>query len=140
MSRRRRPASDRPRRTRLLPLVGLLVLLPTAPATAQGQVARVEPIDAVPAGPSVAERLAEIQRRIQAALVYPPAARERGLAGVAELEFAIGPSGRARDLRLVASSGHDLLDQAARESVVAAGALPQLGGRLRVPVRYDLAE
>ena len=103
-------------------------------------VAAVQLLDALPGAPSVEERLAEIRRRIQAALVYPTAARRRGLEGVARVQFQIGVEGRADAISVVRSSGHPLLDRAARESVVAAGVLPRVYGRLQVPVQFALAD
>lgn len=115
----------------------LVLLLPGAPAGGDGSLAE----DALPPqGPTVEERLAEIQRRIQAAVEYPRVARSRGLEGVATVGFVIDRgSGRARQIRLVHSSGHPSLDRAARSSVVRAGTLPWVYGRLEVPVRFDLA-
>jgi len=98
-------------------------------------------VDAIPTGPSVEERLAEIRRRIQAAVEYPSRARRRGLEGVATVGFEIDRAdGRARGIELVASSGHPSLDQAAERSVVRAGFLPWVYGRLHVPVRFALDE
>jgi protein TonB len=102
--------------------------------------AAVQLMDALPAAPSVAERLAEIRRRIQAALVYPATARRRGLEGVARVQFEIGAAGRADRIAVVRSSGHPLLDRAARESVAAAGELPRVYGRLQVPVQFSLRD
>ena len=121
-------------------LSALLALQGPAVAGADVEVVAVEIIDAVPRGPSLAERLAEIRRLIQAALVYPPSARQRGLQGVSELEFVIGVDGSPEDVTLAGSSGHRILDRAARRSVEAAGVLPRVYGRLRVPVRFDLDE
>jgi TonB family protein len=126
----------------------LAALLAAAPPGAHGDeagggrasAAAVQLVDALPAAPSVAERLAEIRRRIQAALVYPSAARRRGLEGVARVQFEIGAGGRADQIAVVRSSGHALLDRAARESVVAAGVLPRVYGRLQVPVQFALEE
>ncbi len=103
-------------------------------------VAAVQLLDALPDAPSVAERLDEIRRRIQAALVYPSAARRRGLEGVARVQFEIGVEGRADRIAVVRSSGHALLDRAARESVAAAGVLPRVYGRLQVPVQFALED
>jgi TonB family protein len=100
---------------------------------------RVEQVDAVPRGPSLEERLAEIRRRIQEAVEYPALARRRGLEGVARVGFAIDPhQKRALGVALVESSGHPLLDRAAERSVARAAELPFVGGRLEVPVRFDL--
>lgn len=94
--------------------------------------------DAVPPRPSVAERLAEIRRRVQEALVYPPPARWRDLTGETLLRFEIGPDGRARGVRVVRSSGLPPLDAAAKRAVVAAGVLPRVYGPLEIPVRFEL--
>ncbi len=113
---------------------------PAASHAADGRVAAVELVDALPNAPSVEERLAEIRRRIQSALVYPAPARRRGLEGVARVRFQIGADGRADRIELERSSGHALLDRAARDSVVAAGVLPRVHGRLQVPVHFELEE
>jgi TonB family protein len=102
------------------------------------RVAGVELVDALAQGPSAAERLAEIRRRIQQAVVYPPSARRRGLEGTSRVEFEIDPAGLATGVELVGSSGHPILDRAARRCVRAAGVLPRVYGRLRVPVRFEL--
>jgi TonB family protein len=97
-------------------------------------------VDGAPAGPSVAERIAVIRERLQAALVYPPRARERGLEGVSLIQFVIGPDGHARDVRTANSSGHRLLDRAAERCAVDAGELPRVLGRLEVPIRFSLED
>jgi TonB family protein len=97
-------------------------------------------VDGAPPGPSVAARVAEIRERLQAALVYPPQARRRGLEGVSRIQFTIGPDGRAREIRTAASSGHTLLDRAAERCAVDAGQLPRVLGRLDVPIRFSLTD
>jgi TonB family protein len=132
--------------------VALAAWLAPAPLVAQvrlaaaqvGEVSAEPPVaavDAIPPGPTVDERLAEIRRRIQAAVEYPPIARKRGLEGVARVGFEIDPrERRAHGVRLVASSGHPLLDRAAERSVARAGTLPFVWGQLVVPVRFELDE
>ena len=107
---------------------------------AAADTARVRFVDAVPQGPSVAARLGEIRRRIQAALVYPPLARMQRIEGEALLRFAIEHDGMARDVVVHRSSGKPSLDRAARLAVEAAVPLPWVYGRLEVPVRFELAE
>jgi protein TonB len=98
-------------------------------------------VDAAPHGPSVDERLAEIRRRIQAAVVYPKTAAARHLEGVATVGFLIDrKSGLAQEIRVVGSSGHPSLDRAAERSVLRAGELPWVYGQLEVPVRFNLAD
>lgn len=97
-------------------------------------------VDGAPAPPSVEDRVGLIRERLQAALVYPSIARRRGLEGVSRIQFAIGPDGRAREVRTLASSGHHVLDRAAERCAVDAGELPRVLGRLEVPIRFSLEE
>jgi len=97
-------------------------------------------VDGAPRGASAAERIAEIRERLQAALVYPPHARRRGLEGTSRIQFTIGPDGHARDVRTAASSGHASLDRAAERCAVDAGQLPRVLGRLEVPIRFSLED
>jgi protein TonB len=97
-------------------------------------------VDGAPAGPTVAERIAEIRARLQAALVYPASARRRGLEGTSRIQFTIGPDGHARDVRTAASSGHMVLDRAAERCALDAGRLPRVLGRLEVPIRFSLED
>jgi TonB family protein len=95
-------------------------------------------VDAIPLGPSPHERLDEIRRRVQAAVAYPERARELGLEGTARIQFEIGADGLAREVTTVQSSGHHQLDHAAEQGATAAGQLPPLYGRIRIPVRFRL--
>jgi TonB family protein len=128
-----------------LALAFALALAATAAPAAADEVAAVDAmevrfVDAVPRGPSVAERLAEIRRRIQAAVVYPPLARLHHVEGVALVRFAIGRDGAAQEVRLFRTSGRPSLDRAATRAVAAAAPLPWVHGRLEVPVRFELEE
>jgi TonB family protein len=97
-------------------------------------------VDGAPIGPTLAERIALIRARLQAVLVYPPAARRRGLEGTSRIQFEIGPDGRARDVRTARSSGYAELDRAAERCAVDAGELPRVLGRLEVPIRFSLED
>ena len=97
-------------------------------------------VDAIPLGPSPAERLDEIRRRVQAAVIYPERARDLGLEGTARIQFEIGSDGLARAVATVESSGHALLDHAAERGALDAGRLPALYGRIRIPVRFELQQ
>ena len=94
--------------------------------------------DALPPGPSLAERLEEIRSRVQEAVVYPPEARSRGITGVARIRFEIDAEGRAEKIRTVATSGSALLDHAAERGAADAGELPRVYGRVEVPIRFEL--
>ena len=101
-------------------------------------VAAVRVVDATPRGPSVVERLREIRRRIQRALVYPPLARSQELEGETLVRFEISHGGGAREVRVHRSSGMPTLDRAAVRAVEAAAPLPWVYGVLEVPVTFEL--
>lgn len=95
--------------------------------------------DAVPSGPSLDERLAEIARRVQAVVEYPALARSRGLAGDTLVAFRIRADGEPEQVRTRRSSGSSLLDRAAERAVRDAAPLPRVHGTVAVPVRFELS-
>lgn len=122
-------------------LAGLLLVAAASPGEPHNpylEDAAVLGVDGVPAPPPVEERLEEIRRRLQSALVYPPIARKRGLEGVTRIRFTIGADGRAGGVETAQSSGHAMLDRAAERCAVDAGELPYVLGRLDVPIRFSL--
>lgn len=129
---------------RVRALAALLVvgccLAAAAEEVAVGTAETVRFVDAVPSGPSVAERLVEIRRRIGAVLVYPPLARRHRVEGEALVRFEIGHDGVARTVQLHRSSGKPSLDRAATRAVQDAAPLPWVYGRLEVPVRFELED
>jgi protein TonB len=94
--------------------------------------------------PEFGPYLAGFRHRIQELVVYPLAARRRGLAGRVELELLLEPSGRVRDIAVVATSSHALLDDAAVDAVRALRPmplpenLPRRPLRVRLPVVFEL--
>jgi protein TonB len=109
-------------------------------AGVSAEIAEVRFVDGVPFGPSVAERLAVIRRRIQAALEYPPLARLQQIEGSSLLRFEIGRDGTPNEVTVFRTSGTPVLDRAAVRAVAAAAPLPWVYGRLEVPVRFDLED
>lgn len=95
-------------------------------------------LDAAPRGPGVQARLAEIARRVQDSLHYPPIARSRGVVGEATVGFEVGADGHPRGIALAATSGSGALDRAALRAVAEAAPLPFVYGRIQVPVRFAL--
>jgi protein TonB len=71
---------------------------------------------------------------------YPGEAWRLGLEGTVVIEIAIDPSGRVSVARVAASSGHDLLDDAARSFLLARWRFRPTGETVRrlVPVVYRL--
>ena len=94
--------------------------------------------DAMPRGPSVADRLAIIREKIQSALEYPPLARLHESDGDALVRFEIDRTGSAQNVHVVRSSGHDRLDTSAVHAVETASPLPWVYGPLEVPVHFKL--
>ena len=94
--------------------------------------------------PEFGPYLTRFRERIQEMVVYPLAARRRGLAGRVEVELLLEPSGRVRDLAVVSSSSHILLDEAAVEAVRSLVPmplpehLPRRPLRVRLPVIFQL--
>ena len=125
-------------KARALALVLGLALALAAGARAESPDASPGREDATPSGPSVDERLDEIRRRLQEALAYPPIARRLALEGTTWLRFEIDRAGVAHAVEVSRSSGHAVLDDAARRSVDRAGPLPWVYGRVEVPVRFAL--
>jgi len=94
--------------------------------------------DAMPQGPSLADRLAIIREKIQNALEYPALARLHDSDGDALVRFEIDRTGSAQNVRVVRSSGHDRLDTSAVHAVETASPLPWVYGPLEVPVHFRL--
>jgi len=88
--------------------------------------------------------LARFRERIQELVVYPLAARRRGLAGRVEIELLLEPSGRVSDVAVVESSSHVFLDEAAVEAVRSLPPmplpehLPRRPLRVRLPVIFQI--
>ncbi len=85
--------------------------------------------------------LAHLQRH----RIYPPAARERGITGVAAVRFALAANGSVISAGLARSSGESILDGAAVDMVRRASPFPPFPpglSRARLdfaaPIRFDL--
>ena len=88
--------------------------------------------------------LQRFRQRVQESLVYPLAARRQGLRGTVELDVWLDPAGRVRDVQVARSSSHELLDDAAVETIRRLGplpfpeSLPRRPLRIRLPLVFDL--
>jgi protein TonB len=75
---------------------------------------------------------------------YPQLARQRGLEGVAMLLLQVGADGRVLQAKLLESSGHAILDDAALAAARGWRLTPAsadgvaVAGALRVPLRFRL--
>jgi periplasmic protein TonB len=88
--------------------------------------------------------LRRFRQRVQESLVYPLAARRQGLRGTVELDVRLDSAGRVRDVRVARSSSHELLDDAAVETIRRLGplpfpeSLPRRSLLIRLPLVFDL--
>ena len=88
--------------------------------------------------------LVRFRQRIQGALNYPPTARRRGLGGTVQLEIDLLPSGRVASVVVRSSSSHEVLDEAALETVRQLApdpfppGLPSRPLRIRLPIVFEL--
>lgn len=88
-----------------------------------------------------------LQRALIAHFEYPPIARRRGWEGVVQIGVRVEADGQLSRLRLVATSGHTLLDRAALQSLGHVDRLKDsvdwLNGRhidMILPIRYQLID
>lgn len=95
-----------------------------------------------PAGGYLARNFARIRDRVQSRLSYPLLARKLGWRGEVVVEFVVLGNGETMDLRIVRSSGHDVLDRNVMDAVKAAQPFPRPpeAARLILPVRYSLSQ
>lgn len=82
----------------------------------------------------------KIRDAIQSNLVYPYIARKRRTEGTALVEFRINQKGVPEDFRIVRSSGHSILDTAAKETVIKASPFPAAGSTIEIPITFLLKD
>lgn len=68
--------------------------------------------------------LAGIRKKIYERLIYPSVARRMGMRGTTEVKFRVQTNGKVDDTSIYKSSGHKMLDDAARKAVLDASPLP----------------
>ena len=98
------------------------------------------PEDAAVPRATAHERLAEIQRRVQAVALYPEVARARAISGETRVAFSIRRDGTPEGVRVARSSGSVALDRAAERAVSDAAPLPWVYGEVSVPVSFVLRD
>lgn len=89
---------------------------------------------------SSSDLIGMIRRAIDRSKHYPLIAKKRGVEGTVSLEFTINGRGRPENVRVVKSSGSDMLDAAALRTVSAAAPLPVVEGVLEIPIVYRIEQ
>lgn len=84
------------------------------------------------------ENAVAIRKAIEKALVYPLLAKKRGLEGTALTEFKVNAKGYPEDIRVIESSGYNILDSAAKESLIRAAPFSVGKGRYEIPITFRL--
>ena len=69
---------------------------------------------------------------------YPRLARERGMEGVVRIRFRLDRSGGVENIKVVKSSGHEILDRASISAVYRAVPMPYVNGWVDMPMKYVL--
>jgi periplasmic protein TonB len=85
--------------------------------------------------------LNSVRDRIERVRSYPPLARGRQLRGVAIYAVTVDRAGRLLDIRLLESSGYDMLDREGERMIRAAAPLPALPGEVaagRTEVQFGI--
>jgi len=115
---------------------------PPAPPAAQpapGPVVKAPPaLPAPPKAMNVDKALALIRAKLQKNLLYPPIARLNSLQGTVRVRFEIESSGKPLNVKIVESSGFEVLDKAAVKTVLASAPLPVVPLKVKVPVVFKL--
>ena len=84
------------------------------------------------------EDVTAIRKAIEKALVYPLFAKKRGLEGTALTEFTVNTKGYPEDIRIIESSGFNILDTAAKAALIKAAPFTVAKGRYEIPITFRL--
>lgn len=85
-------------------------------------------------------RLAAIWRKINRSKYYPEFARRQGLEGAPKVAFSISENGKVEGVKVVESSGNEVLDKAALETIERSSPLPFYPKPITIAVRYSLKD
>jgi protein TonB len=123
---------------------GEVLAVEEPPPAAQPEPGPVEAKPAPPPAPPPAKTvdvdaaLAQIRAKLQENLLYPPVARLNSLQGTVRVRFEVQGSGKPHNVKVVQSSGFQVLDEAAVKTVLASAPLPVVPVKVKVPVVFKL--
>ena len=82
--------------------------------------------------------LAKIKAKIERAKTYPRLAQRKGIEGRPIVLFEINPDGSIKSVSISSSSGRDIIDNAAIETVKRAAPLPYFEKPIQLAIKYEL--
>jgi TonB family protein len=81
-----------------------------------------------------------IRTLLERARSYPLLARERGLEGTVFVSFVIGSKGLPQDVKIMKSSGHQILDEEVKKMLKKASPFPGIKGEIVIPITFKLTD
>ncbi len=81
-----------------------------------------------------------IRSAIERAKSYPLLARKRGMEGTVLVSFKIDRKGFPGDIKIIKSSGYQILDEEVPKMLRKASPLPELSGEIVIPITFKLME
>ncbi|OGW31904.1 MAG: hypothetical protein A2X59_01780 [Nitrospirae bacterium GWC2_42_7] len=82
--------------------------------------------------------LSKIRAAVEKAKNYPAIARKNGIEGSVLTEFSINSSGLPVNIKIIKSSGFNVLDSAAVQTITRAAPFPVIKGDLEIPITFVL--
>jgi len=102
------------------------------------RIANLKNINRLPANTGNADISKTIRTAIEKALIYPPLAKKRGIEGTVTAGFSINSRGYPENIKILRTSGHEILDSAAIDTVTRASPLPFIKGNIEIPITFIL--
>lgn len=93
-----------------------------------------------PGNPKGNPVLSKIRDKIEDAKYYPPEARRQKLEGKSALSFEIAEDGSVKTVAITSSSGNELLDNAAIETIRRAAPFPYYEGSINLALKFNLSD
>lgn len=84
--------------------------------------------------------MTQIWKKINRAKYYPEMARRQGVEGAPKVAFSILEDGKVSQVKIVESSGNEILDNAAMEAIRNSTPLPFYPQPITIAVRYSLKD
>lgn len=97
-------------------------------------------VELYPAGGGIGGQslIHQIRAAIERAKIYPVLARKRKQEGTVVTGFSINSNGLPENIRIIKSSGINILDSAARDTIIRAAPFPIVKGSIEVPITFIL--